>query len=398
METETATTQSENDLADARIMIVDDVPKNIQVLGSALRNAGYNIIPASSGEQALLSAERHHPELILLDVMMPDMNGYETLERLRSIPATNHTPVIFATGLSEQTDEEKGLQLGAVDYITKPINIPIMLARVATHLRLARARIKLEEQNQELIKASELREDVDRITKHDLKNPLTVILGAPQVLIGRGDLSEGQIELLQMIKRSGYTMLEMINSSLDLYRMETGAYVFNPAQIDAIQVFNRIHEEFKVVLTRQNLNWCFKKDGVPVGSHESAHVQAEELLCYSMFANLIKNAIEASRDGETITISIESGSPVRVRIHNPGVVPTEVREQFFSKYATHGKRNGTGLGTYSARLIVETLGGSIAMDTSEDKGTTITVKLQSINLEPSEEVLRAAVVQPNLAL
>src|SRR5688572_11419045 len=163
------TTPDANDLKGARILIVDDVPKNIQVLGTALRNEGYEIIPALSGEQALRSAQTHFPELVLLDVMMPDMNGYETLERLRALENCASLPVIFVTALNEEMDEEKGLKLGAVDYITKPISLPITLARVSTHLGLARARRLLERQNAELIEAANLREDVDRITKHDLK-------------------------------------------------------------------------------------------------------------------------------------------------------------------------------------------------------------------------------------
>src|SRR5262249_10591503 len=150
--------------------------------------------------------------------------------------------------------------------------------------------------NHQLIQAGRLREDVDRISRHDLKNPLNIIIVAPEVILEEGNLSDQQIELLKKITKAGYTMLDMINFSLDLYRMETGAYEFNPDRIDLVKVINRIHDEFEILLKNKNLQWCFQTDEAVAGA-EPAYVFAEELLCYSMFANLIKNAIEASLEG-----------------------------------------------------------------------------------------------------
>ena len=175
----------------AKILVVDDVPKNIQVLGSVLRGEGYEVIPATSGEQALKAAETHRPDLVLLDVMMPEMNGHEVIQRLREDPKQSDIPVIFVTALTDGEDEKKGLDLGAVDYITKPINIPITLSRVRTHLNLRFARKRLEDQNQQLIEAAQLREDVERMSRHDLKNPLQVIIGAPDYSGDQSD--EGQV-------------------------------------------------------------------------------------------------------------------------------------------------------------------------------------------------------------
>ncbi len=367
------------DLKGARILIVDDVAQNIQVLGSGLRSEGYSIIPATSGEQALRSAATHKPELVLLDVMMPEMNGYETLERLRTVPGCEHTPVIFVTALSEAADEEKGLRLGAVDYITKPINIHTTRARVTAHLRLARAMTQLADQNAQLIAAAKLREDVDRISRHDLKSPLQVIISVPNVIQLSGSLNEQQLDLLRRVKKSGYRMLELIDSSLDMFKMETGAYQFNPSPVDLIALFHRLHEELESLIHHKALRWTLIKDGSPLSNGESAVVAGEELLCYSMFSNLIKNAIEASPSGQAITISIIDSAPIKVAIHNQGAVPEPIREKFFEKYATHGKKRGTGLGTYSAHLIAKTQGASIDMRTDDAEGTTITVQFPEIS-------------------
>jgi putative two-component system response regulator len=133
---------------DSTLLIVDDMPENLAVLGGLLRGAGYRVRAANSGQAALHYANQTPlPDLILLDVMMPEMDGYEVLERLRADSATRDTPVVFLTALADARDEERGLDLGAVDYITKPIKPSVVLARVRTQLEAKRARTWLQDQN-----------------------------------------------------------------------------------------------------------------------------------------------------------------------------------------------------------------------------------------------------------
>jgi CheY-like chemotaxis protein len=359
----------------AKILIVDDVAKNIQVLGSVLRDQGYQVIPATSGQQALRAAETHRPDLILLDVMMPEMNGHEVIVKLREDPALADIPVIFITALTDNEDEAKGLNLGAVDYITKPINIPITLARVRTHLSLRLAQRRLEEQNRQLIEAARLREDVERMSRHDLKTPLSVIIATPDLVLMNDKLEPDQIELLKMIKQSGYRMLNMIDRSLDLYKMETGVYQFRPEAMDLVKAVRRVFEDSRDAASRHKIALHIRIDGDEAADDATFEVTGEELLCYSMLANLVKNAVEASPENAPVTVSLERGSPNVVSVHNQGVVPEEIRDRFFEKYTTAGKATGTGLGTYSARLIAETHGGSVHLETREETGTTVSVHL-----------------------
>ena len=360
----------------ARILVVDDVPKNIQVLGSLLRSEGYQVIPATSGAQALKAAETHKPDLILLDVMMPEMSGYEVIQKLHADPSMYDTPVIFITALTDDEDEAKGLGLGAVDYITKPINIPITLARVKTHLNLRFARKKLEEQNEQLIEAAQLREDVERMSRHDLKNPLQTVIGSPPLIVMLGDnLNPQQIDLLGRVKNAGYRMLEMINRSLDLYKMETGVYPYKPESVDLVGIIDRIIEETQSVAASKKISMEICINDKPLEEKDVFEVMGEELLCYSMLANLVKNALEASPEGKKIEVSFMNGEPGIIRVHNKGAVPESIRDQFFEKYATSGKERGTGLGTYTAKLITETQGGTIGMESNEEDGTTITITM-----------------------
>jgi len=366
-----------SDMPKQTILVVDDTPANRDLLCKILK-ARYHVCVATDGECAL---ELVHavpiPDLILLDIMMPGMDGYEVCRRLKADETTAQIPVIFITAKDEVADETAGFRIGAVDYITKPISLPIVLARVNTHLALSQARKTLEGQTIALRETARLKEDVENITRHDLKSPLTCIIGMPSLITSYGNLTPEQEEFLAIIEKSGYRMLQMINSSLDLYKMETQRYHFTPTTVNVCAVTYRVLRELQDLLRAHGCAARVNLNAHPAVPEDDFPIWAEELLTYSLLENLIKNAIEASPEKSEITISFTTATRPQLAIHNCGAVPEVVRETFFNKYATAGKQAGTGLGTYSARLITETQGGSIAMQTSRDEGTTITITFLS---------------------
>lgn len=361
-----------------KILIVDDAPTNLKLLVDVLKNPDYKIYVATSGAAALKMVASNNFALILLDIVMPEMDGYELCSKLKANAATKNIPVIFITTQDTPADETKGFELGAVDYIAKPFSMPTVRARVKTHLKLKRVIEELENKNAALEEIASLREHVYRISRHDLKSPLNGIIGCSGLIAEDDNLTPKQIRMLKMIEESGYKMLGMINRSLDLYKMETGTYQYQPTSVNILSI---IH---KVIIDMDNLSVCqtdrlsvaILLGGKPVTEEDRFIVQGEQLLCYSMFANLIKNALEASPEAGRITVSLDKKETAIIRIHNKGAVPVEIRDKFFDKYSTFGKTVGTGLGTYSARLMANTLGGSIYLDTSEESGTTVTVELQ----------------------
>ncbi|MDH4320918.1 MAG: hybrid sensor histidine kinase/response regulator [Desulfobulbaceae bacterium] len=359
-----------------KILVVDDIAENIHVLMEILKD-DYAIIAATSGEKALQMAQRPPaPELILLDIMMPGMSGYEVCQKLKEDEASRDIPVIFVSAMGEEMDETHGLELGAVDFIRKPVSPPIVRARLKNHLALFRARRQLQEQNQELTEAARLREDIERITRHDLKSPLNGIIGIPSLLLRQENITEKQKELLRMIEISGYRMLDMINLSLDLYKMEVGSYQLQPMPLAIDDILGTIIDETadpeRSGTSRASIVYRHEH-------HTPPRIMGEKLLCYSMFANLLKNAMEASPPEQPITVTTTLGSSgeVAISIHNHGEVPAEIRDSFFDKYTTAGKKSGTGLGTYSAALIAKTLHGSIALDSTVTGQTTVIVRLPS---------------------
>lgn len=240
---------------------------------------------------------------------------------------------------------------------------------------LAKKNILLEKQKQELVEAAQLKEEVDHITRHDLKNPLTNILFTPQMLSMDDNLTDEQRELLKQVEESGLAMLNMINLSLDLFKMERGNYQLQATSVDIAATIRRIFREHGVTAESMDVPLRLTINGSDADSQTIFTVNGEELLLYSMLANLIKNAMEATPEGSPVTVSLDQEEKAVIAVHNMGAIPREIRDSFFDKFSTMGKPMGTGLGTYSAKLIAETHGGNISFETSQKDGTKLIVRL-----------------------
>jgi len=358
----------------ATILIVDDTPGNIELLSSILRHE-YKIKIATNGEQGLkIAAIKPYPDVILLDIMMPVMNGFEMCKAIKSNPQMQDIPIIFITAKDSHQDEHHGLSLGAADYIRKPINPLVVKARVATHTRLSNLITELTVKNRQLEEMAILRDDIDRILRHDLKSPLNAVLTLPDLILKSEQVSEATQKKLAFIKKAGKKLLDMINSSLDLYKMETGRYQLKPVVVDISVIVEQIKIDMESFTGAKNtpINFSNLSAHLP----HSVEISGEELLCYALLGNLIKNAIEASPPGHPISVTTEKmDQQVKITVHNAGTIPQTIRENFFDKYVTLGKSHGTGLGTYSARLMTEVQQGDIAFSSSEDTGTALIIHL-----------------------
>ena len=345
------------------ILYIDDEPKNLSLIRKVLYDS-YNVIVFPNGLKALESMHKINPDLILLDIMMPVVDGYEVCRRLKSSEKTKEIPVIFVTAKSEIKDEMYGLELGAVDYIVKPIQINLLKLRIKNQLEL-REKILVER------KLSKIKTDIERITRHDLKTPLNAIINFP-MFIREDPLTEMQKELLDEMEKAGQTMLGLINMSLDLYKMEQGIYQLEPEPVDILSVLKNVLNN-NMFIHSSNNNVFIRINNELISEHSSFVIQGEKLLFYSMLSNLIKNAVEASSQNQPIYIDLKNLNELSISIKNKKSVPEEIKDSFFDKYVTSGKRNGTGLGTYSAKLIAQILGGKISMKSSKEAGTEVTV-------------------------
>lgn len=214
-----------------------------------------------------------------------------------------------------------------------------------------------------------LREDVDLMMRHDLKVPLSGLIGLSKSLALDDNLTTEQRDMLMLMQEAGYTMNNQINQSLEMFKIETGKYVHAPTDVDIGRLVKRIAKDLAGTLKA-----C--EAGIDIHGDDSAAALADEMLTYTLLSNVMANAVEAAYEGEAIQVHISrTEEHCIVRVSNRRAAPEEIRDVFFEKYVTHGKARGTGLGTYTAKLMAEAQGGDIELSSSEEEGVTLTVRL-----------------------
>jgi CheY-like chemotaxis protein len=358
------------------ILVVDDTADNLLLL-SHLFNDEYRVRIAHSGEKALhICQSDDPPDLVLLDIMMPGMDGFEVARLLREHPTSESIPLIFVTAMTGENERHKGMQLGAVDFVTKPIDPDSLKLRVHNFMRYVELHKQLQANYDGMLELARLREQVENITRHDMKGPLAGVIGLVQTMAYDNTLNSEQIDQLRMVEDTALQVLDMINLSSELFKIETGRFKLNAQPVKIGDILKRIVEISQATFSEKHLIITFETD-VPAG-RELPQSLGDTTFCYSLFQNLIKNACEAAPENSLVTVTLNDEVPLSITIQNRGAVPVEIRERFFGKFVTHGKQGGTGLGAYSAKMLVEAQNGAISLDVfDEGNQTTITVKLPS---------------------
>lgn len=361
------------------ILVVDDSPSNIDVIVNLL-NKKYKVKAATNGKKAIsLATSDSPPSLILLDIMMPEMDGYSVCKILKEDPRCMDIPIIFLSAKGEVKDITKGLELGAVDYVTKPIEPEILLARISTHLAIRKSKNDLSNQLDHMIEMARMQEDIDRIMRHDLKNPLSAITAHTTILMDDPNYSEKQKADINSIQQAANQALNMVTSSLDLFKMETGKYQFKPKSIDIVTILKSVIQDLEGLEKSHRVKFEFSI------YHKHVFVLGEETLCYSTLCNLIKNAIEASPDQGKIKLTVEEvGHDIAIRIYNQGVIDPSIRSKLFDKYVTANKEGGTGLGTYSAMMMTLMQKGKLEFETINNEGTLFSLILANSGSGPNK--------------
>ena len=235
--------------------------------------------------------------------------------------------------------------------------------------QLIEGKVELERLNSGLSNAIRSREDSERISRHDLKTPLASIAATPALLRKGRILSSEDERLLRMIESAANRALGMINLSLNLQKMEAGQYIFKPSRVDLTQIVLAVIDDLSMHAASKSVSIQL------TGDEPHLFVEAESMLCYSIVSNIMKNAVEAAPDQSMVRVSLLDGPQIRLSIRNAGAIPSALRDRFFTKYATHGKESGSGLGAYSARLMAQAQQGSLTMESSDVLGTTLTLAL-----------------------
>jgi two-component system sensor histidine kinase/response regulator len=356
--------------APADILLVDDTPANLDVLVEMLGEQGYSARPVLSGLLALQSARLQPPDLILLDINMPEMNGYDVCQHLKADANLKDIPVIFISALHDTTDKVQAFDAGAVDYITKPFQFEEVKARVQTHLRIYRMQKELAQQYAAIKKLEELKDDLTHMIVHDMASPIqTIALAVDLVLNGETGQGHETVEVLSQASDAARNLIEMVNSLLDISRMEAGQMPWHLTEADLRHLAEEAAETMHLLAGAKNIRLRVQGPSVPL--------HADTDLIRRVFINLISNALKFTPKGGEVTITVAASDGLaRAEVRDTGIgIPEEYHERIFEKFGQveagpQRHEHSSGLGLTFCRLAVGAHGGRIGVRSRLGKGST----------------------------
>jgi signal transduction histidine kinase len=416
-----------------KILIIDDTPENLQLLSQTLSEQGYTVRGAIRGQMGIKAAQSAPPDLILLDIKMPDLDGYQVCETLKANPQTQEIPIIFLSALDEVWDKVKAFQIGGVDYITKPFQVEEVLVRVKNQLLIRQLNQQLQAQNQQLqheiterrkaeeaaAAASRAKSEFVANMSHELRTPLNAILGFTQILSHDSLLTQEQQDYLEIINCSGEHLLGLIDDVLELSKIEAGKLFLNKSSFDFYRFLDSLEEMFQIKAEQKEL---YLK--LSISPDVPQYIKTDSQKLRGCLINLIGNAIKFTQLGSVaLRVSADRDKKQQttdngqltlyfeVEDTGSGIAAEEIDtlfQAFSQSEAGRKSAEGAGLGLAISQKYVHLLGGEITVSSTVDEGTTfrfdikidpadeseILIKPQQrvISLEPQQEAYRILVV------
>jgi K+-sensing histidine kinase KdpD len=353
----------------ANIMIVDDMPANLQLLVHFLRNEGYKVRPVTSGAAALELAQHIRPDLVLMDVSMPEMDGYETCRRMKENPELREVPIVFLSAMGDLLDKVRAFEVGGVDYITKPFHMEEVRIRIETHLRLAELREDMQEKCRQLEASEQMKASLVHLLIHDMRTPLSSI-SASLDLAGLAESLAGDAPArhhLAEAKDSIGVLEQMIADILDVYKMESGGRLvkLSPAPIsgivaDAVRGIGGLMKHHRLAYTLPPPELL---------------VLCDPGLTTRVLVNFFNHSVKhAPRDSVIRLQTVDEGDSIRVSVMDQSQgVPPEMHDRLFEKFGrlegeANPKKTSIGLGLVFNRMVVEAQGGEIGVRDKPGEG------------------------------
>lgn len=368
---------------DPIILVVDDNPKNLQIIALTLRELKYKLIIADGGQKAIELSDRYQVDLILLDVMMPGIDGFEVCRVIKSKPQNNGTPIIFLTALSEKANLVKGFELGAVDYITKPFNKEELISRIKTHLDLKFARDELQSVSNNLAESNAIKDKMFSVIGHDLRSPVGSIKMMLEFLLGNIDSYDIQKikETISSLSKTTDEVFNLLENLLWWARSQSGNLVIIPENIQLSSLIRGLYYLNKESLSIKNIRFESAIDN-------ECMVFSDMNMLKTVLRNLISNAIKFTPQGGLIAIAaIEDEDFVKIKVSDSGVGIAEENlpklfneKQHFSSVGTNNEA-GSGLGLILCKNFVQANNGKISAESISGKGSTFTIEIPKGNPE-----------------
>ncbi|WP_107668062.1 hybrid sensor histidine kinase/response regulator [Cyanothece sp. BG0011] len=360
----------------SNILVVDDTPDNLRLLSAMLSEQGYKVRKALNGKTALKTIHQVPADLILLDINMPSMNGYEVCQQLKDDPTTQDIPIIFISALDDVLDKVKAFELGGVDYITKPFQAEEVIARIENQLTIQRQKKQLQQEIKEREKTEQTLRIYLHAVSHDLRNP---VLGFSMILKNFLKQKKETIEIsrkvLEQMSKSCDRQLNLINSLVETQQFEMGGIRLNLKPLNLVKLTQQLATEWQPMLTEKQATITLE---IP---QDLPLVQGDSDRLWRVLENLMANALKHNDPGIQLTLKADIIKPeknnfkphkIRCSLEDNGVgINSELAATLFERYQRGNQAKqtlGLGLGLYLCRKIIEAHGGEIGVMTEPGQG------------------------------
>lgn len=367
--------EAEINRSDYKVLIVDDVVSNVLLLKILLANEKFQVCTASNGKDCIEISRKEHPDLILLDVMMPDLNGFDTAVILKKGEDTKDIPIIFLTALNTPQDLVHGFQVGASDFLTKPFNKEELVMRVTQQISLVAAKRIIEQQNQELRATLNNRDKMYSVIAHDLRSPMAsirMVLNLVVASISPETVGEEIYNLLDQANRESEEVHDLLDNLLKWTKSQTGRLNVVKQELELNDIIPGVVEIFDNIAATKHIKLELKSES------DSLKVEADNDMLKTVVRNFLSNAIKFSPADSTIEITMTKENEfakVSVRDHGVGIASDRLDSIFHKGETTYGTggEEGSGLGLQLCQDFARKNGGDCTVESVEGEGSTFSV-------------------------
>lgn len=366
------TFESQINRSDYKILIVDDVVSNVLLLKILLTNEKFQVCTASNGKQCIEVAQNEHPDLILLDVMMPDLNGFDTAVILKKDPTTQEIPIIFLTALNNPNDLVKGFQVGANDFLTKPFNKEELVMRVMHQIQLVAAKRIIVRQNEKLKRTISNRDKMYSVIAHDLRSPMAsirMVLNLAVNVVSPEMVGDEIFGLLDKANRESEETHDLLDNLLKWTKSQTGRLNVVYQDLDLDDIVPGVVDIFKMIAEMKKIDLKY------LPAEEKLIVRADNDMIKTIIRNFLSNAVKFTPEGKGIEVFYTREGDfarVSVRDHGVGVEPERVETIFHKGETTYGTggEEGSGLGLQLCQDFARKNGGEAQVESTLGEGST----------------------------
>ena len=368
------TLESQINRSDYKILIVDDVMSNVLLLKILLKNEQFQVCTANCGNMCIEQARAEKPDLILLDVMMPDISGFDTAVIMKKDPELKDIPIIFLTALNSPSDLVKGFQVGASDFLSKPFNKEELVVRVMHQIAYVAAKRLIVKQNRELMATINNRDKMYSVIAHDLRSPMASIRMVLNLVVASTSpetVGPELFELLDKANRESEEVHDLLDNLLKWTKSQTGRLNVVLQDLDLNDIIPGVVEIFEMIAATKKIHLSY------TGS--SVIVRADNDMLKTVVRNFISNAVKFSPEDSTIEITVTTPdadfAKISVRDHGVGIASDRIGSIFHKGETTYGTggEEGSGLGLQLCQDFARKNGGDVMVESTEGEGSTFSV-------------------------